>query len=133
MFKSDTNIYNMCLHKVPDLVDVIMMQIQAASVAIEAEVVETKCVPADAHVNRKRLANGKCLLRDHYVLNIKQHRSYRVEARPGETTGTKRRLHFRRGHWRTLNRDEPNERRMWIKWMLVGDPSLGFVHKQYAI
>ena len=133
MFKSETSIYNMCCARTPDLIGVIMAQIQAASVAIEAEVVETDRILADEHVNRKRRANGKCLLRDYYVLKLKQRRPYHVEARPGETTGSKRRLHFRRGHWRHYHRDTPQEYKQWIKWMLVGDPNLGFVHKQYAI
>jgi len=40
-------------------------------------------------------------------------------------------LHWRRGHWRTLHRKSEFERRVWIKRMLVGDPSRGFVAKEY--
>lgn len=37
-------------------------------------------------------------------------------------------LHFRRGHWRHYG-----EYKTWIKWMLVGDPELGFVDKMYKL
>jgi hypothetical protein len=42
--------------------------------------------------------------------------------------GRKKRLHFRRGHWRHYE-----THKTWIKWMLVGDPDLGFIEKQYRL
>lgn len=42
-------------------------------------------------------------------------------------------LHWRRGHWRTLNRGSEFEKQVWIRRMLVGDPAKGFVRKSYRI
>ena len=40
-------------------------------------------------------------------------------------------LHWRRGHWRTLHRGEPNEQRIWVDRCLVGDPAKGFHQPDY--
>lgn len=41
------------------------------------------------------------------------------------------RLHWRRGHWRTLHRLSEFESRTWVRRCLVGDPDKGFVPKHY--
>jgi len=43
-------------------------------------------------------------------------------------TGRRVRLHWRRGHWRHFI-----SHKTWINWMLVGDPDLGFVDKEYRL
>jgi hypothetical protein len=48
----------------------------------------------------------------------------RRSARP--PGANRKRLHLRRGHWRHFA-----TYRTWIKWMMVGNPDLGFVDKEY--
>lgn len=40
--------------------------------------------------------------------------------------GHRKRLHFRRGHWRHYSTFKS-----WVRWCLVGDPDLGFIDKEY--
>lgn len=41
---------------------------------------------------------------------------------------TRKRLHFRRSHWRHYVSHKTK-----IPWTLVGDPNLGFVEKEYRL
>lgn len=43
------------------------------------------------------------------------------------------RLHWRRGHWRTIHRYTDDERKTWVKKCLVGDPRKGFSDKHYKL
>jgi hypothetical protein len=103
-------------------------QIVAVVISLEAEVTETRQICPDAPVNKKRIKNGKVPLYSYHILNISQRFK-----RPVSTDGSSEykgvvRLHFRRGHRRhysTYSR--------WIKWMLVGNPDLGFVEKHYQL
>jgi hypothetical protein len=42
-------------------------------------------------------------------------------------------LHWRRGHWRVLHRGSEFEGKAWVRKCLVGDPSKGFIGKQYRL
>jgi hypothetical protein len=58
-------------------------------------------------------------------------RAARLEAREDDglqVPGPKRRLHFRRGHFRHFD-----GWKTWVNWCLVGDPDLGFVDKHYKL
>lgn len=56
-------------------------------------------------------------------------RRHRI-ANPAEPSGngSRKRLHFRRGHWRHYE-----SMKTWIRWCLAGDPDLGFIDKHYTL
>jgi hypothetical protein len=100
-------------------------QIIAICVALDAEVATHEVVRAPVALNKKRERNGKPPLKDFHVVDLS--RRHRVA---GPATGSHKspRLHFRRGHWRHYA-----DHKTWIKWMLVGNPDLGFVETQYRM
>lgn len=107
-----------------NLFNILGSQIRAACIALDAEVATSEVVRepySSAHGK-----NAHQPLKSYHVVSL-AHRS----ARPlplGTETGRRVRLHFRRGHWRHLG-----DHRTWIRWMLVGDPDLGFVDKHYKL
>lgn len=113
------------------LADLIARNIKAICIMLEAEVAQTEVVRVDARLNRAREKRGKLPLTDYHVVSLV--RRERVLPRSGaeldpDRDVTRRRMHFRRGHWRHYQ-----DHRTWIKWMLVGDPDLGFVDKHYKL
>jgi hypothetical protein len=103
--------------------------IRAVCVALEAEVAEADVVRAPEKLNKARARKGRTLLSDYHVVALTR----RVRAVPLESTETsdhrrRVRLHFRRGHWRHYE-----DHKTWIKWMLVGNPDLGFIDKHYRL
>jgi hypothetical protein len=114
-------------HAHDDLIDFIQTQIQAICVALDAEVATHTVVRAPAKLNEKRISKGRRPISDYYVVDLaKRHRIANPSA--GAGGGGKKRLHFRRGHWRHYE-----ESKTWVKWCLVGDPDLGFVNKHYSL
>ena len=108
--------------------DFMMGNIAAMCICIEANVIETEVVRAPHKLNASRFKAGKTPLLDHTVVSLS--RRYRV-SNPLETPGdgkvrSGKRMHFRRGHWRHYA-----DHKTWIKWMLVGNPDLGFVEHEY--
>ncbi|MBS0369050.1 MAG: hypothetical protein JSS57_07615 [Proteobacteria bacterium] len=104
-------------------------QVRAVVIALEAEVATADIVRAPHKLNRARAARGKLPLFDYHVVSLaRRSRSPALERDPNAEPGTRRRLHFRRGHWRHYE-----NHKTWIKWMLVGDPDLGFVDKHYRV
>lgn len=101
-------------------------QIRAACVALDAEVATHEVVRAPHLLNKKRERAGKLPILDHHVISLA--RRHRVEPLGGEPTGNRKRLHFRRGHWRHYEQSKT-----WINWMLVGNPDLGFIDKEYRL
>lgn len=103
-------------------------QIRAVCIMLDAQVAERELVRASIKLNEQRVRKGKSPLHDYHVVSLAR----RHRAKPMEdhvvTPGTKRRLHFRRGHWRHYG-----DYRTWINWMLVGNPDLGFVDKHYKL
>lgn len=105
----------------------IWNQIRAISIALDAEVATHEVVRASTALNEKRRRAGKTLLADFHVIDLsRRHRIANPVA--GGDSGRKVRLHFRRGHWRHYD-----DHKTWIKWMLVGNPDLGFIRKHYAL
>lgn len=100
-------------------------QIRAICIALDAEVAVSSVERAPLRLNENRVRKGKSPIRDYHVVDLSHRR--RVIG-PGTETGTRKRLHFRRGHWRHFE-----QHKTWIKWMLVGDPDLGFVAKDYSL
>lgn len=108
-------------------------QIKAICVALEAEVTETEIVRAPHKLNRARERRGKLPLYDHHVVRLaRRSRPASLPPAIGHNGApdeiTRKRLHFRRGHWRHYV-----EYKTWIKWMLCGDPDLGWIEKDYRL
>lgn len=105
----------------------ILLQIKAVCVALDAEVVETTVERAPLALNKARAKRGKAPLRDFHVVDLsKRYRTAGARTEGSDEEYTRKRLHFRRGHWRHYA-----THRTWIKWMLVGNPDLGFIDKEY--
>lgn len=101
-------------------------QVRAACIVLEAEVATHEVRRASHQLNVKRIKAGKLLMYDFHIVDL----SKRMRAVGGEAghSGTRKRLHFCRGHWRHFE-----TRKTWIKWCLKGDSSLGFVGKEYRL
>jgi hypothetical protein len=102
-------------------------QVRAICIALDAEVATHTVVRAPHKLNEKRTRDGKVPLADFHVIDLaKRHRV----ANPSGATGAggRKRLHFRRGHWRHFETSKT-----WVKWCLVGNPDLGFIHKSYKL
>lgn len=113
--------------KCDPVVRFLWTQLRAICIALDAEVAVETVVRAPHKLNEKRVRAGKVPLVDHRVVDLA--RRHRV-ANPlaGTGTGSKKRLHFRRGHWRHYE-----ESKTWIRWCLVGNPDLGFISKEYSL
>lgn len=102
-------------------------QIRAICIALDAEVATHSVVRAPHALNQKREAAGKIPLSDFHVVELA--RRHRVSNPTGLVGGGgKKRMHFRRGHWRHFETSKT-----WVRWCLVGDPDLGFIQKQYTL
>lgn len=99
--------------------------VMACCTVLDAEVAEHNVTRAPSALNKKRVAAGKPKLFDFHTIDLaRRHRTNALHA--GE--GSRKRLHFRRGHWRHYE-----AHKTWIRWCLVGDPALGFVDKDYSL
>lgn len=109
------------------LVGMVGEQVRAIAIALDAKVAETDVMrdPQGRTIARTDRAPHN----SYHIVSL----AHRTRAKPLDraddwTPGTRRRLHFRRGHWRHYE-----THKSWIKWMLVGDPDLGFVDKEYRL
>jgi hypothetical protein len=110
-----------------ELLDAIASQIKAACIALDAEVAQSETVrePHAGAVGNHRAA----AMKPHHVISLARRRARLPRAEgAGNDPHTRKRLHFRRGHWRHFE-----VHKTWIKWMLVGDPDMGFVEKHYRL
>lgn len=101
-------------------------QIRAICIALDAEVATHEVVRAPHKLNEKRVKNGKEPLSDYHVVDLAKR--HRVSNPLHGHSGSKKRLHFRRGHWRHYE-----TMKVWVRWCLVGDPDLGFIQKNYTL
>jgi len=110
------------------LFEFVSRQIKAIAVALDAEIATTEVVRAPHKLNHARERAGKLPLVSYHVVNLA--RRSRAAPLPADDhePAYRVRLHFRRGHWRHYE-----DHKTWIKWMLVGDPELGFVDKEYRL
>lgn len=104
------------------------LQILAICVALDANIAMEFSIAAPTSLNKKRSKRGKPPIKNHYLIDINPARRLPRQSNPNEEPLRRHRLHFRRGHWRHLP-----EKKTWINWMLVGDPCLGFIEKNYSI
>ena len=109
------------------LVNLINDNVRAACIALDAEVVAEVVSRAPHRLNRSRETKGLAPLADFHTLSIARRARAMALGEPS-STGSKKRLHFRRGHWRHFE-----NHKTWIKWQLVGNPDLGFIDKQYRL
>jgi len=107
----------------------LLKQVLALAIVLDADVATTRKVDAPAKLNKKRALSGKPPLVSYHVvdLNKKKRRTIVNDGQGG--THSSPRLHLRRGHTRTYKTGQT----IWINWMLVGDPDLGFVDKHYLL
>lgn len=109
------------------LTAIVDRNVRAACVALDADVAETEITRAPHALNKARARKHLPPLSDFHTLSIvRRSRAARLARDTGDRRGV--RLHFRRGHWRHYE-----AHKTWIKWMLVGDPDLGFINKHYAL
>ncbi len=99
--------------------------IRCACIALDADVIEKVTVHADRAENQRRERRGVAPVNDHVILRIRRTTG---GVNVGANTGQRKRLHFRRGHWRRYPTGKS-----WVRWCMVGDPSLGFRDKDYAL
>jgi hypothetical protein len=88
-----------------------------------------------AALNKKRVQSGKLPFFTYKVLTVRERRTKLMEAHVMGQHEQRQspRQHVRRGHIRVYHRSEPNERRVWINQMIVGNQALGTVTKDYRI
>ena len=108
------------------LLRLLLDQVRAVCIALDAEVADTVLNETPERLNRAREKAKKPPISDHHVIYLSRRRHDGHDTSDG--TGAKRRLHFRRGHWRHYE-----DHRTWIRWTLVGNPDLGFVEKEYRL
>lgn len=101
-------------------------EVKAIVVALDAEVASHHVVRAPEKLNKVRENSGKVPLSDYHIVKL-AHRE-RIANPAGGVSGARKRLHFRRGHWRHYA-----EFKTWVRWTLVGNPELGFVDKEYRL
>lgn len=110
------------------LAEFVGAQVRAVSIALDAEVAEHEVIRVPEKLARARERAGKAPMLPYHVVSL-AHRTRAVPAPAGgESEHGKRRLHFRRGHWRHLA-----SHKVWVRWCLVGNPELGFVDKHYRL
>lgn len=101
-------------------------EIRAICIALDAEVATHSVVRQSEKLNQKRIKEDKEPLHDFHVVSLS--RRIKVINPAGGVSGSRKRLHFRRGHWRHFY-----EFKTWVRWTLVGNPELGFIDKEYKL
>lgn len=102
-------------------------QMVAICISLDTGISEYIPVSQPAALNKKRQRAGKYPLKDYNVVDLAS--KYKLKSTSEEKgSHRKHRLHFRRGHWRHY----PTYKK-WIEWMLVGNPDLGFIDKEYRV
>lgn len=108
------------------LVNIIADQIRFACIALDAEVATSEVV-REPHASSHGKNNYQPL-KSYHVVRLANRGPRALPLASNGDSGRHVRLHFRRGHWRHFE-----AHKTWIKWMLVGDPDLGFVDKHYKL
>lgn len=102
-------------------------QVRAACIVLDAEVATHEIQRQPHALNAKRIKQGKLPMYDFHVIDLDRRR-HRAAPAASVGTGSRKRLHFCRGHWRHYETSKT-----WIRWCLKGDPDLGFVDKEYRL
>jgi hypothetical protein len=113
-----------------ELYTLIDRQIRAVGVALDAQVATKTAIRMSYKSNQQKADPKAKPFYSYHTVSLAR-RPARLEAREDDglhVPGTKRRLHFRRGHFRHFD-----GWKTWVNWCLVGDPDLGFVDKHYKL
>jgi hypothetical protein len=110
------------------LADMLLQQVRASCVGMDAKVIETEVVRAPEKLNKAWVKRGRAPLVDYHTLDLTRRRRSASTLPTESGTHATPRCHFRRGHWRHYANFKT-----WIRWTLVGDPDLGFVDKHYKL
>ena len=103
---------------------------RAICIALEGEAAICETIKIPPKLARSRERRGKIPMNNYSVVRLTNRKHYEYDHSPDTADHEKqrKRLHWRRGHVRhyeTYN--------VWIKWQLVGNPDLGFIHKHYRL
>lgn len=110
------------------LTEFIGAQIRAITIALDAQVAETETIRVSEKLGRSRQKTGQIAPMPYHVVSLARRGRSTALQESSEHEHGKVRLHFRRGHWRHYE-----NHKTWIRWMLVGNPDLGFVDKHYRL
>jgi hypothetical protein len=127
-----TNFKNWWVSDSPEKIDEIEIfkfakkQVRAICIALDAEVANTEVIRISTALNESRKNKGREPLYSYHVVSLSNRRRNISMQSQGE--GKRKRLHFRRGHWRHFQ-----SFKTWVRWTLCGDPELGFIDKEYRI
>lgn len=111
------------------LMALIHSQIRATLISLDAEVATTEIIRAPHRLNAKRERDGRIPLFDYHIVSLaRRARPEPLPRDPNQEPRRSPRCHFRRGHWRHYE-----NHKAWIKWMMIGDPDLGFIDKHYRL
>jgi hypothetical protein len=109
------------------LQDLLLLNVRAARIALEATVAEVDIVRAPYKLNAARERRGKPPLPDYDIINLANRKRY---VPVPEDLHDKR--HSPRLHFRSHIRHYANYT-VKIIWCLVGDPDLEFIDKDYKL
>lgn len=117
--------------KYQPVADLLIKNIWAICVMLEAQLVERQAVRIDAKLNEARARRGKLPLHDYHVVSL--NRRDRVAPRPIDQLDpdrdiTRKRWHLVRAHWRQYA-----GHRTKIPWHSRGDMDLGVIDKHYKL
>ena len=116
--------------KFDKLTDLLLAQVRAICITLEAQVAEAIPARAPYKRNEPRKDRGALPALSHHTVSLVR-RAHRAAPLPRDVDHDPRRsprLHLRRGHWRHFD-----DHKTWIAWQLVGDPDLGFIEKDYRL
>lgn len=119
--------FEYCNDGILDLLHQIAAQITAVCVALDAEVA-TSDVVREPYATGRVKSNAYMIPKGYHVVSLANRGPRALPSDSSNPSGRRVRMHFRRGHWRHFD-----DHKTWIKWMLVGNPDLGFVEKHYRL
>ncbi|MEG3034010.1 MAG: hypothetical protein RR877_00785 [Aurantimicrobium sp.] len=102
--------------------ELLKQHILSACLSLELNIMS---LPATAKVDMKITENLEFKGITYVMLPIRKSSPSKVVSK---NTGTKQRLHIRRGHWKTIRGIKKR-----IKWYIAGDIKLGMIIKDYKI
>lgn len=105
----------------------LWLQVVAICAVLDAAVATHTVQRAPQALNKKREKAGKPALYDFHIVDLAK-RARAAPSASSSDSGSRKRLHFRRGHWRHFEASKS-----WVRWCLVGDPDLGFIAKEYRL
>jgi hypothetical protein len=126
------------------LKNLILEQVRAVCIMLDAEVAESEVVEPPEKLNKVRVDRGKVPLAKYHIVRLHSKYKKRSEQK-GEPTGVRQRFHWVRGHFTHLDQEpmsnvvdqawkfHDGRWRRWKNWFLRGDPDLGFVDKEYRL